>query len=125
MTKQVLGVTVKGSLSADQLATVPADPLLELVAIEGAELTALCPVTDQPDLYRFRIEYVPTGELVESKALKLYLMSWRMVGIFAEDLAAALAEDLGAVLATAVRVTLQQQVRGGLSITATAVSGRS
>jgi 7-cyano-7-deazaguanine reductase len=81
------------------------------------ELTALCPITGQPDFYELKLTYRPDGSLIESKSLKLYLWSFRDRGIFAEDLAATLLKDL--VLAcnpAEMTVDLTQQVRGGLQI---------
>ena len=36
------------------------------------ELSAVCPVTGQPDLYVATIEFWPQALCVESKSLKLY-----------------------------------------------------
>ena len=50
---------------------------LELVA---PEFTCLCPEKpSQPDFATFIIEYVPGEYIVELKALKLYLTSYRNV----------------------------------------------
>ena len=48
------------------------------------EFTALCPITGQPDFAHFVIDYVPGEWLLESKGLKLYLSSFRNIGIFHE-----------------------------------------
>lgn len=115
-----LGVKAPPFIGPDELDTVEANPRLTNVTISGDELTALCPVTDGPDLYRIGISYTPGKVLLESKALKLYLNSFRNRGIFCEDLAAEIAGDLAHVLGVPVFVTLTQQPRGGLSIAATA-----
>jgi len=81
------------------------------------ELTALCPITGQPDFYELTLTYRPNGSLIESKSLKLYLWSFRDRGIFAEDLAATLLKDLvSACDPVEMTVDLTQQVRGGLRI---------
>lgn len=41
------------------------------------EFTSLCPVTGQPDFAHFVIDYIPNQLLVESKALKLFMCSFR------------------------------------------------
>lgn len=41
------------------------------------ELTAVCPVTGQPDLYTATIEYWPAARCIESKSVKLYLSGYR------------------------------------------------
>jgi len=80
-------------------------------------LTALCPITGQPDFYELKLDYRPGVSLIESKSLKLYLWGFRDRGIFAEDLAATLLEDLvSACNPTEMTVYLTQQVRGGLQI---------
>jgi len=51
------------------------------------EFTSLCPVTGQPDFAKIFIDYVPNNWIVESKSLKLYMQSFRNIGIFHEDVA--------------------------------------
>jgi 7-cyano-7-deazaguanine reductase len=119
--KQVLGREARGPLGAEDLATVPWDhPGTDaLVEFSTDELTALCPVTGQPDFYELRLSYRPRARLMESKAMKLYLWGFRERGIFAEDLAATLLGDLVAACdPLEMTVDLTQQVRGGLKIRA-------
>jgi 7-cyano-7-deazaguanine reductase len=117
--KRVLGRETRGPIGAQQLDTVPwnhpdADALVEL---STNELTAICPITGQPDFYELKLSYRPGTQLLESKAMKLYLWSFRDRGMFAEDLAATLLEDLVATCDPAqMTVDLTQQVRGGLKI---------
>ena len=47
------------------------------------ELTAVCPITAQPDFYVARIVYRPKALCLESKSLKLYLARFRNEGAFA------------------------------------------
>lgn len=119
----LLGSSVKGALSADQLEKFPA-PNVSIVKFETAEVTSLCPVTDQPDIYSVTIEYVPGESCVESKSLKMYLTRFRNQGIFGEALAATIADDIYRVLEPkALVVTAEQQMRGGLIMTSTATRG--
>lgn len=118
--KQVLGRETRGPIEeAGRIDTVPwnhgdTDALVEF---STEELTALCPVTGQPDFYEMKLVYRPGEQLLESKALKLYLWGFRERGIFAEDLAATLLKDLMAACDPAeMTVDLTQQVRGGLKI---------
>jgi 7-cyano-7-deazaguanine reductase len=122
MTQQedrVLGREARGPIAAERLDVVPwdhgnADALIEFTT---NELTATCPITNQPDFYELKLSYRPKGSLIESKALKLYLWGFREQGIFAEDLAATLLEDLVAACDPhEMTVDLTQQVRGGLQI---------
>ena len=86
------------------------------------ELTAVCPVTSQPDLYTATIEYWPKDLCLESKSLKLYLNGYRSEGVFCEALAVKIRDDVAAALELSSdkgRVTLTQKARGGITITAT------
>ena len=87
------------------------------VTFRSAELTAICPVTGQPDFYTVEIHLDGAEVTIESKSLKLYLRTWDQVGILAEDLASAIADRVwGAVegRVEAVAVELAQARRGGI-----------
>lgn len=58
------------------------------------EFTSICPVTGQPDFAHLVIDYVPDKWLVESKALKLYLSSFRNHGAFHEDCTVAIGKRI-------------------------------
>lgn len=58
------------------------------------EFTSLCPQTGQPDHAKMEIVYVPRDKCVESKSLKLYLVSYRNSGEFHEDVCNRIANDL-------------------------------
>src|SRR3954469_19695127 len=104
------------------LETFP-NPGVSSVSMVSDELSAICPVTAQPDLYTAAIEYEPLALCVESKSLKLYLARFRNEGHFAEALAVRIREDVAAAIdapVERVRVRLVQKARGGITITATA-----
>jgi 7-cyano-7-deazaguanine reductase len=63
-----------------------------LVRFTCPEFTSLCPITRQPDFAHIVIDYVPAATLVESKALKLFLGSFRNHGAFHEDCTLAIAQ---------------------------------
>ena len=116
---RVLGRDVRGPIGADGLDAVPWEHGETGATVEFTtnELTALCPITGQPDFYELKLTYRPNGSLIESKSLKLYLWGFRDQGIFAEDLAATLLKDLVSACDPAeMTVDLTQQVRGGLQI---------
>ncbi len=48
-----------------------------LIRFACPEFTSVCPVTGQPDFAHLVIDYVPEKKIVESKSLKLYLVSFR------------------------------------------------
>ena len=98
-----------------------ANPGVADVELVSDELTAVCPITGQPDLYRLTIGYQPIGLCLESKSLKLYLSSFRNEGAFCEALALRIRDDVAAALelpAERVRIALEQKARGGITITA-------
>lgn len=101
------------------------NPGVTRVEMTSDELVAVCPITGQPDMYVVTIEYVPHRLCLESKSLKLYLMQYRNEGVFCESLAVKIRDDVAAALeleGDAVRVTLRQKARGGITITAIAAS---
>lgn len=116
---RVLGRDARGPIGAEGLDTVPwehgdTDAVVEFTT---DELTAICPVTGQPDFYGLKLSYRPREALLESKAMKLYLWGFREKGMFAEDMAATLLKDLVAACdPVEMTVDLTQQVRGGLQI---------
>jgi len=105
------------------LETFPAPAGVGLVELESDEVTALCPITAQPDWYQVRIAYTPRERCIESKSLKLYLHSFRNDGIFAEAFAVRIADDASEALGCPVDVTVIQKARGGITIRASARSG--
>ncbi|MCA9981635.1 MAG: preQ(1) synthase [Anaerolineales bacterium] len=107
-----------------ELETFPAPPHVTAVSFTSDELTSFCPVTEQPDFNTVVIEYAPDQLCVESKSLKLYLWSFREERIFGEGLASEIAGDIFDKLAPHwVKVTLHQNIRGGLQMTAVAELG--
>jgi 7-cyano-7-deazaguanine reductase len=104
------------------LETFP-NPGVESVAMTSDELTAVCPITGQPDFYTATIEYRPREKCLESKSLKLYLARFRDQGVFGEALAVQIRDEVAGVLELEqpdVHVTLVQKARGGITITARA-----
>ena len=81
------------------------------------EFTSLCPITGQPDFATITISYIPDELLVESKALKLYLFSYRNHGDFHENCVNTIMKDLIKAMAPKyIEVTGKFLPRGGLSI---------
>jgi 7-cyano-7-deazaguanine reductase len=98
------------------------NPGVSGVEMRSDELTAVCPITGQPDIYVATIAYRPKALCLESKSVKLYLSSFRNEGAFCEALAVRIRDDVAAALelgAEDVTVTLEQKARGGITITAT------
>jgi 7-cyano-7-deazaguanine reductase len=118
---QQLGKTIPLPKSPEEarLEAIPnrwpdADYVVQLVC---EEFTCLCPMTSQPDFAKIFIEYRPDKHLVESKSLKLYLGSYRTVGIFHEFVVNAICHDLVTLLQPkSIEVRGEFSVRGGIRI---------
>ena len=81
------------------------------------EFTSLCPITGQPDFATIYISYVPEIKMVESKSLKLYLVSFRNHGDFHEDVVNIIMKDLIALMDPRyIEVWGKFLPRGGISI---------
>ena len=109
-----------GSEAYAGLETFP-NPGIAEVELESDELTAVCPITNQPDFYVATIAYRPDALCLESKSLKLYLARYRDQGAFCEALAVQIRDDVAEALQlgpAGVNVTLRQKARGGITITA-------
>ena len=99
---------------------------VQRVRLRALEFTSLCPKTGQPDFGRVTIDYEPRDRCLESKALKFYLWSFRDEGEFCETLAARIADDVVfAIDPRRLRVDVEQNVRGGIEIVATAERGEA
>lgn len=61
---------------------------------EHNEGTSLCPITNQPDYFTFKLLYRPKERCVESKSLKIYIQSFRNSAGFGESLTNRWADDL-------------------------------
>jgi 7-cyano-7-deazaguanine reductase len=99
------------------------NPGVTRVEMTSDELTAVCPITGQPDMYVVTIEYGAQRLCLESKSLKLYLARYRNEGAFCEALAVRIRDDIMEALELEpgdVTVTLRQKARGGITITAVA-----
>ena len=96
---------------------------LYVVELECPEFTSLCPKTGQPDFAKLTICYVPDKNLVESKALKLFLFSFRNHGEFHEDVTNTIAKRLWDAMEGCKAMVIRGDFypRGGISINPTVV----
>ena len=65
-----------------------------MVRLVAPEFTSICPVTGQPDFAHIVVDYCPGEWIVESKAFKLYLGSYRNHGDFHEACTTGIAQRL-------------------------------
>ena len=68
------------------------------INIEIPEFNCVCPKTGLPDFGTIRISYVPDKMIVELKSLKLYIVKFRNIGIFHENVTNKILDDLQKVL---------------------------
>jgi len=64
------------------------------VTISIPEFTSICPKTGLPDFAALTIVYVPRDLCVELKSLKEYLLAYRNLGIFNENVVNRVLRDL-------------------------------
>ena len=109
-----------GGQPVDDLDVFDAPAGCTRVVMTSDEVTAICPVTGQPDHYTVSIDYVPDRYCIESKSLKLYLWHFRDIGVFCEQLSVDIRDKVrGAISPREVTVTVVQKARGGITIEAT------
>jgi 7-cyano-7-deazaguanine reductase len=81
------------------------------------EFTSLCPLTGQPDFAHLVIDYIPQMYLLESKALKLFLTSFRNHGAFHEQCTIDIARRIeDEILPRWLRIGGYWYPRGGIPI---------
>lgn len=89
------------------------------VTLHCTEFTCICPLTGQPDFAEIDIIYKPNQYVMESKSMKLYLETYRNVGVFHEHLAVDIGKDfMEYVKPLSLEVIVRFHVRGGIAITA-------
>ena len=64
------------------------------IDISIPEFNCICPRTGLPDFATIKIQYVPNKHIVELKSLKLYMVTFRNVGIFHEHVTNRILDDL-------------------------------
>ena len=121
------GLTLLGGGSLPQV-EIPSTALLETfispapkrryeICFSSNEFTSMCPITGQPDYATIIIRYTPKERCIESKALKLYLRSFRNQGVFAESIVNRMLDDLVKVLSPrSLTVIGDFTPRGGIGL---------
>jgi 7-cyano-7-deazaguanine reductase len=85
------------------------------ITISVPEFTSVCPRSGLPDFGTITIRYVPKEWCVELKSLKMYILSYRNLGIFYENAVNRILKDfVRAVKPTWAVVTGEFNVRGGM-----------
>ena len=63
------------------------------IQIKIPEFNCVCPRSGLPDFGCIFINYTPNKHIVELKSLKLYIVAYRMCGIFHEDVTNKIRDD--------------------------------
>ncbi|MBN1930884.1 MAG: NADPH-dependent 7-cyano-7-deazaguanine reductase QueF [Desulfobacterales bacterium] len=93
-----------------------------VIMIQQPEFTSVCPMTGLPDFGCMTIRYTPALKIVELKSLKFYLLQYRNVGIFYENVVNRILNDLVAVLEPKrMEIIGDFSARGGITTKVTAV----
>jgi 7-cyano-7-deazaguanine reductase len=86
-----------------------------LIHFEIPEFNCVCPKTGLPDFATLYVDYVPGKEIIELKALKLYINGYRNLGVFHEAVANRVLDDLvAACKPKKARLKADFRVRGGI-----------
>ena len=64
------------------------------IVIDIPEFTSVCPKTGLPDFGVLTIRYMPDKQCLELKSLKEYLLAYRNLGIFQENIVNRVLEDV-------------------------------
>ncbi|HXZ20690.1 MAG TPA: preQ(1) synthase [Candidatus Acidoferrales bacterium] len=88
------------------------------ITIRFPEYSSVCPKTGLPDYGVISIQYTPGKTCLELKALKLYLLAYRNLGIFYENAVNRMLRDIvAAVKPKRCLVRGEFTPRGGLTTT--------
>ena len=91
------------------------------IKIEIPEFTSVCPKTGLPDFGRLTLEYEPDELCLELKSLKHYILSYRNLGIFYENVVNRVLDDVvQAVKPVWATLVGEFTPRGGLQSSITA-----
>jgi 7-cyano-7-deazaguanine reductase len=96
------------------------------IEIAMPEFTSVCPKTGLPDFGKIVLRYVPDRLCLELKSYKMYLLAYRDLGIFQENVVNRVLEDV-VKAAKPVKATVVGDFtpRGGLGTVVTAAYDRT
>jgi 7-cyano-7-deazaguanine reductase len=85
------------------------------------EFTSMCPKTGLPDFGKIVLRYTPLRRCLELKSYKMYLLAYREVGIFQENIVNRVLRDVvRAAEPVSATVIGEFAPRGGLATVVTA-----
>ena len=96
------------------------------IEIVMPEFTSVCPKTGLPDFGRVALRYVPDRLCLELKSYKMYLLAYRDLGIFQENVVNRVLRDVvKAAKPVSAKVVGEFTPRGGLATVVTASWSRA
>jgi 7-cyano-7-deazaguanine reductase len=96
------------------------------IEIVMPEFTSVCPKTGLPDFGKLVLRYIPDKRCLELKSYKMYLLAYRGLGIFQENIVnRVLGDVVKAARPIAATVIGDFTPRGGLSTLVTAAWKRA
>ena len=85
------------------------------------EFTSVCPKTGLPDFGKLTLEYVPDQLCIELKSFKMYVLAYRDLGIFYENVVNRMLADVVRAISPVTATLIGEFTpRGGLNSTVTA-----
>jgi 7-cyano-7-deazaguanine reductase len=91
------------------------------IEIDTPEFTSVCPKTGLPDFGEILLRYVPDKRCLELKSYKMYLLAYRNIGIFQENVVNRVLRDVvRAADPVSATVVGDFSPRGGLGTVVTA-----
>src|SRR2546426_8351596 len=95
------------------------------IEIVVPEFTSVCPKTGLPDFGKLTLRYTPDKLCLELKSLKMYVLAYRNLGIFYENVVNRLLRDVvAAAKPVSATVVGEFTPRGGLQSKVTAAWSR-
>jgi 7-cyano-7-deazaguanine reductase len=89
------------------------------------EFTSVCPKTGLPDFGRLTLRYTPDKSCLELKSLKMYLLTYRNIGIFYENVVNKFLRDVVRAAKPVSAIVIGEFTpRGGLQSKVTATWSR-
>ena len=64
------------------------------IEVEIPEFTSVCPKTGLPDFGKLTLRYMPQDKCLELKSLKMYMLAYRNLGIFYENVVNRVLRDV-------------------------------
>jgi len=95
------------------------------IEIDMPEFTSVCPKTGLPDSGNIVLRYIPDKRCLELKSYKMYMLAYRNLGIFQENVVNRVLQDVvKATRPVSATVTGDFAARGGLGTLVTATWSR-